>query len=160
MLGMRRVEIAFALVIVLWGSLMLRESTHLAVGWGPGGPGSGFFPFWLSVGLIVAALAVLAQAVRGDGDTQERRRFIPTGAFPLLLRAMLPVAGAVLAMELVGFYLAAALYLAYSTRWIGRLRWALVLAVSLLFPLAVRLVIERWFLVPLPKGYFAIPLPF
>ena len=52
--GLLLLGIAFA----AWG---LRRYTY----WGPTGPGSGFFPFWL--GLIMAALAawLLLGAIRG-----------------------------------------------------------------------------------------------
>lgn len=157
---MRAAEIVWALVLAAWGGLMLRESARLDVGWSASGPGPGFFPFWLAVGVMLSALAVALQAAWRAGDAGPRQPFLPPGALPPLLKAGLPVAGAMLVMEAVGFYVAAALYLAGSMRWIGRLRWPVVLAVSVAFPLGIRLVIERWFLVPLPRGYFEIPLPF
>lgn len=155
---MRAAEIVWALVILAWGTLMLREALRLDVGWGASGPGAGFFPFWLALGVMLSALAIV---VRGLGTRPRRSEpFLPPGALGPLLQVVLPVAGTMLAMEVVGFYVASALYLAVSMRWIGRLGWRPTLLVSVAFPLAVRLVIERWFLVPLPKGYFAIPLPF
>ena len=158
---MKRAQIICALAILAWGALMLRESTRLNIGWGTSGPGAGFFPFWLSVGLIVCAGAVVVQAIRGGRSSDPAKsRFIPTGALPSLLKVVLPIAGMILTMEIVGFYLAAALYLGFVMRWIGRHGWPLVIGVSLLFPLATYFVIERWFLVLLPKGYFEIHLPF
>jgi hypothetical protein len=37
-------------------------------------------------------------------------------------------------------------------KWLGRYDWPLVAAVSLGVPLAVFLIFEKWFLLPLPKG--------
>jgi hypothetical protein len=79
---------------------------------------------------------------------------------PSLLKVVLPIAGMILTMEIVGFYVAAAFYLGLSMRWLGRHAWPLVIGVSLLFPLATYLVIERWFLILLPKGYLGRLLPF
>ncbi|MBI2460628.1 MAG: tripartite tricarboxylate transporter TctB family protein [Candidatus Rokubacteria bacterium] len=73
---------------------------------------------------------------------------------------VLQIAGMILVMEVVGYYVAAALYLGLSMRWIGRHGWPLVVGVSLLFPVATYLVMERWFLISLPKGYLGGYLPF
>jgi putative tricarboxylic transport membrane protein len=155
----KRAEVLCALAVLLWGGLMLREALRLDIGWERSGPGAGFFPFWLSVGLLLSAAAVLVQALR-RGGAGAARPFIPEGALPSLLKVALPIAGTILLMHLVGFYVAAALYLAGSARWIGRHAWPLVLAVAVAFPLATYVVIERWFLVALPKGSLGGFLPF
>lgn len=158
---MRKAEIVCALALLAWAGLMLRESTRLNIGWEPSGPGAGFFPFWLAVGLAVSSAAVLVQALRSrPSPGTVKRRFIPEGAAPSLLKVILPIAGMILATEVVGFYVAATLYLGLSMRWIGRHAWPLVIGVSLLFPLATWVVIERWFLILLPKGSLGDFLPF
>ncbi|MBI4608532.1 MAG: tripartite tricarboxylate transporter TctB family protein [Candidatus Rokubacteria bacterium] len=156
---MKRAEIICALAVLAWAGLMLREATRLNIGWESSGPGAGFFPFWLSAGLAIFAVVVLIQTLRA-ASSAPKKRFIPAGALPSLLKVVLPIAGMILAMEIAGFYLAAALYLAFVMRWIGRHPWPLVIGVSFLFPLATYFVIERWFLVLLPKGYLEIRLPF
>ncbi len=158
---MRRAEIVCALALLAGAGLMLRESTRLNIGWEPSGPGAGFFPFWLTVGLGISAGAVLVEALRsGAPSGSSTRQFIPEGALPSLLKVVLPIAGLILTMEILGFYLAAVLYLGLSMRWIGRHGWPLVIGVSLLFPLASYVVIERWFLILLPKGSLGVSLPF
>lgn len=140
---------------------MLRESLQVSIGWEESGPAAGFFPFWLSVGLIVCSTIVVLQAgIRWLSGEREERRFVPLDSFPSLLKAILPVAAMLLAMEIVGFYVAGALYLVFSIRWIGRNSWPFTIAVAVLFPLATWVVIERWFLILLPKGLLADILPF
>jgi putative tricarboxylic transport membrane protein len=51
-----------------------------------------------------------------------------------------------------GIYLASAILIAVFMTWFGRYRWALTAAVSIGVPVAVYLLFENWFLVPLPKG--------
>jgi len=158
---MRPAEILCALGLLAWAGLMIWQSTQLDIGWGASGPGAGFFPFWLSVGLALSALAILARALRRGPDAgSAKTRFLPAGALPSLLKVVLPIIGMVVAMQVVGFYLAAALYLAFVMRLIGRHGWPLVLGVSALFPVGIYLVIERWFLVILPKGYLGLRFPF
>ncbi len=55
-------------------------------------------------------------------------------------------------MHFIGLYLAAALYLAFYMRWVGRHPWSLVLSLAIGIPLVTFLVFEKWFLVPMPKG--------
>ncbi|MBI3028991.1 MAG: tripartite tricarboxylate transporter TctB family protein [Candidatus Rokubacteria bacterium] len=154
---MKRAEVACVLAILIWTGLMLREAMRLNIGWEASGPGAGFFPFWLSTGLALSAAAVLVRALRSPPT---ERPFFPRGALPSLLKLAVPIAGMILAMQVVGFYLAGALYLGVSMRWLGRHRWPLVVGVSLLFPVAVYFVIERWFLVGLPRGYLDLRPPF
>jgi hypothetical protein len=51
-----------------------------------------------------------------------------------------------------GLYLGGALYLAGYMIFVGRQRWVTVLLVSVLLPLALFFIFERWFLLPMPKG--------
>lgn len=159
---MRQAEILCALgLLVVAGLTLWQSAAHLYIWWGPSGPGSGFFPFWLSVGLGLCALGILAKALRMRPDAAPAKtRFIPEGALPSLLKVVGPIVGMILVMQVVGFYLAAAIYLAVVTRWLGRHSWPVVLGVSLLFPVAVYLVIEQWFLVVLPRGYIDFRMPF
>ena len=52
----------------------------------------------------------------------------------------------------LGLYVAAALYIAFYMRWVGHHRWLTVAVLSVGIPLAVFVVFEKWFLVPMPKG--------
>jgi putative tricarboxylic transport membrane protein len=63
-----------------------------------------------------------------------------------------PAVAAVGLMEWLGLYVAAALYLGFYMRWVGRHSWSLVIVLSLGIPLATFLIFEEWFLVPMPKG--------
>jgi hypothetical protein len=63
-----------------------------------------------------------------------------------------PAAGFVVLVQLVGLYVAAAVYMAGYMRWIGRYPWPPIIAVSLAFPVITFVVFETWFLVPMPKG--------
>lgn len=158
---MRTANIVCALAILVWGGLMLRESLQVSIGWEESGPAAGFFPFWLSVGLIVCATVVVLQAsIPRLAREKEEKPFFPPGSLPSLLKVVLPVAAMLLAIEVVGFYVAGALYLTFSMRWIGRHSWLFTAAVAALFPLAIWMVIERWFFILLPKGMLGAILPF
>jgi hypothetical protein len=63
-----------------------------------------------------------------------------------------PAAAFVVLTQVVGLYVAAALYMGGYMRWIGRHTWVAVALVGLGFPLVTFVVFEKWFLVPMPKG--------
>jgi uncharacterized membrane protein HdeD (DUF308 family) len=85
---------------------------------------------------------------------------MPSGSLKPVLCVGIPAALMVLLTYFIGLYLAAGLYLAVYMRWIGRHRWATVVVVSILLPLAGYLLFEQWFQIPLPEGSLTARLGF
>src|SRR5258705_261945 len=56
---MRTADIITASLLTLLGAIVLVEAIRLGFRWGPDGPQSGFFPFWLAVILIGHGVAVI-----------------------------------------------------------------------------------------------------
>lgn len=158
---MKRAEIICALVLLAVAGTGLVEAIRLGSGWSPAGPRAGFFPFWLSLILGLCSLANLGKAIRMSAATGgPPKPFVSRKLLKSVLAVFLPMTAAILLFEVAGFYLAAGLYLAFYMRWMSRHSWPAVLAVSLLFPVLTFLILERWFLIPLPKGMFETYLPF
>ena len=145
---MRTADLTTALVLTAGGVLAIWDALRLGIGWGTDGPGSGFFPFWLAVLLIVSCAAIALQAGRRVG----RAPFVTRERLKPVLSTLLPVTGFVVLTQLVGLYVASALFMGFYMRWIGRYPWVAVVTVSVLFPLVTFVVFEKWFLVPMPKG--------
>lgn len=141
-------DLTTAAVLIAGGILVLWDSIRLGIGWGTDGPKSGFFPFWLAVLMIVACLGIVLQAVR----RADRTPFVARGALGPVLKVLLPGTAFVLLTQLIGLYVAAAVYMAFYMRWIGRHSWPAVVLVSVGFPVVTFLIFELWFLVPMPKG--------
>jgi len=55
-------------------------------------------------------------------------------------------------LRYLGIYLGGAIYLAGYMIFVGRQHRVTVALVSILLPLAMFFIFERWFLLPLPKG--------
>lgn len=145
---MRAADLATAGALFLLAGIVLMDAIRLGIGWGTDGPKSGFFPFWLAVLALTACVAIAAQAVRRrQGGT-----FITREQATPVLKVLGPAAGLVLAMQVIGLYVASALYIGLYMRWIGGHRWATVVALGLGIPLVTFVIFERWFLVPMPKG--------
>jgi putative tricarboxylic transport membrane protein len=145
---MRAADLATAGVLFLLAGVVLFDAIRLGFGWGSDGPQSGFFPFWLAIAAMVACVAIMARAAR-RADT---KRFLTREQAIPVMKVLAPAAGLVIAMQVIGLYVASALYIGLYMRWIGRHRWSAVLALSIAIPLVTFVIFERWFLVPLPKG--------
>jgi putative tricarboxylic transport membrane protein len=145
---MRAADLVTALALIGLGVIVIVDALRLGIGWGLEGPQSGFFPFWLAVGMVIAATVILVQTLRRG----------PTGVFVTVARlrpvlaVLLPATAMVLIMEGLGLYVASALYLAFYMRWVGRHTWPTIVALGVGIPIITFVVFERWFLVPMPKG--------
>jgi putative tricarboxylic transport membrane protein len=145
---MRTADIVTASVLIALGAIVLLEAIRLGFRWGPDGPQSGFFPFWLAMILIGHSVAVVVRAIRRHSE----KPFVTREKLRSVLTVGAPAAALVLATQFIGLYVAAALYLAFYIRGVGRHSWSTAIGLAVCVPLVTFLVFERWFLVPLPKG--------
>ena len=156
---MQRAETTCALILLLIAGVVAREAIRLDIGWGDIGPKGGFFPFWLSVLLALSSLKILVSSLfRHDGDAA--KSFISRSQLWLVLTVLVPIVLVVPAITVAGFYLTAFFYLSLYVWWTGKKPWFVVLSISVLFPAAIYLIFEKWFLIPLPKGMVEPYLPF
>ncbi|HSF06939.1 MAG TPA: tripartite tricarboxylate transporter TctB family protein [Methylomirabilota bacterium] len=151
---MRAAELLTVALLLGLGGVVLFDALRLGIGWGTDGPQSGFFPFWLATALVVTTGAIAIQTlVRGA-----TRPFVTREQMVPVLKVVAPLTGFVVLTDPpgpwsgLGLYVAAALYLGFYMRWVGRHRWPTVLAVAILIPVIAFVIFERWFLVPMPKG--------
>jgi hypothetical protein len=151
---MRTAEMAVALLLLGLSILVAWESRKLDIGWGLNGPGGGFFPFWLAVGLGICGMAVLAQSLRRVVPAL-RGPLVRRGGWGPLLKVTMPAVALVALTEVLGLYLAAALYIGCSMRWIGGYHWLLVLALSIGLPLGSYFIFDKWLLIAMPRGWWA-----
>ena len=145
---MRAADLTTSAVLLLLGAVVLFDAVRLGIGWGTDGPKSGFFPFWLAVVMMAACMAIAVQAVRQRIGAP----FVTREQLAPVLKVLWPAVAMVAATEVVGLYVASALYIGFYMRWIGRHRWSSVFVVAIAVPLLTFVVFERWFLVPWPKG--------
>jgi putative tricarboxylic transport membrane protein len=145
---MRTADIIAASLLTALGALVLAEAIRLGFRWGPDGPQSGFFPFLLAVILIGHSLAIIVRAVRRHSTTP----FTTPAQMRSVLTVAAPAAAMVAVMQFLGLYVASALYLGFYVRRVGRHSWVTALGLAVFVPLAIFVIFERWFLVPLPKG--------
>jgi putative tricarboxylic transport membrane protein len=145
---MRAADLATAAVLMALGGLVIFDAARLGHDWGTDGPKSGFFPFWLALALVVACALIVVQALR----LRSRKPFVSRAQLRPVLSVLLPAAAMVAVMEAAGLYAAAALYIGFYMRWVGRHSWPAIAALALGVPIVTFVIFERWFLVPMPKG--------
>ncbi|HEY7541994.1 MAG TPA: tripartite tricarboxylate transporter TctB family protein [Methylomirabilota bacterium] len=145
---MRAADLATATILVLLGGVVVLDSMRIGTGWGSDGPQSGFFPFWLGVILILASLTIAGRAWRRSTT----KPFVTREQLGPVLKVLWPAVAMVILITPLGLYVAAALYLSFYMRWVGRHGWLAVILCAVGVPLLTFVVFEIWFLVPMPKG--------
>jgi hypothetical protein len=134
---------ALLAVIGVYGSF------KVGVGWADDGPRAGFFPFYISMAVLISCAVNLAKVFLTSDDGEifaEWSQLRQVGA------VVLPTAIYVAIIPYAGMYVASALLIAAFMRWFGGYSWLLSIAIAVAVPIATFLMFEIWFLVPLPKG--------
>jgi hypothetical protein len=144
----RWTEVLVAAVIALFGLITVLGSIKVGIGWGAEGPKSGFFPFYVGAVIILGSAVNLVQAWNNRSDNL----FAEWSQLNKVMSVVIPTAVYVFVLPFTGIYLASAVLIVGFMMWFGSYRWPLALAVGIGVPLALFLMFEKWFLVPLPKG--------
>ncbi|HZO44587.1 MAG TPA: tripartite tricarboxylate transporter TctB family protein [Xanthobacteraceae bacterium] len=145
----RSVEIGVAGAIAVFAIIVIIGSLQVGIGWGAEGPKAGFFPFYIGLLILISSAVNFIRIVT---ETSDRGLFAEWGQLAKVMSVLVPTAIYVALIPWIGIYVASIILIAFFMKWLGSYDWPLVAAVSLGVPLAVFLIFERWFLLPLPKG--------
>jgi putative tricarboxylic transport membrane protein len=148
-LNYRQTEIGTGAVFGLFGLILLVESVRLGAGWGDAGPQPGFFPFVLSLIIVVSSIAA---AWQGWQIRDPKSLFDMPEEVGEVLKVGLPVAVAIILMKWAGFYIACAAYFSFFAWWYGRHRWYLVVPGGIALSIGLYFAFEIGFRVFLPKS--------
>jgi hypothetical protein len=155
----RKMEVIVALALLALSALVVYDSYRLGSKWGDDGPQSGYFPFYIGLLLGAASVATLARVLlkqwrRGDTSSAPSGLFVEWGQLKLVLSVLVPALVYVLAVQLVGMYVASAIYIMLFMRWLGRYSWVKSVAIGFGVSAAIFVLFEIWFKVPLFKGAY------
>ena len=145
----RNVEVGVAGFMALLALVGIYGSLKVGIGWGAEGPRTGFFPFYVSLIVVISCIINIYSAI---ALPETGRLFAEWSQLRRVLSVLVPTAVYVAVIPYTGIYVASALLVGLFMRWFGHYNWAIVIAVSILVPVANFLMFELWFLVPLPKG--------
>ncbi len=151
------VDAVVAVLILIMGGIVIYGSRKLGSEWTTDGPGAGYFPFYIGVILCISGIGVLYQSLAGKEKNTEV--FVDREQLGRVFSVLIPAAVYVGFIQLIGIYVASALYIALFMIILGKysvLKSAIIgIAVNALF----FMMFEVWFKVPLHKGAFD-PLSF
>lgn len=147
----RTMDMVVAALIIALASVFMFDSWRKGIGWVEGqGPAAGFFPFWVSLIMGAASLVNLVRAAAGT-EADGADSFVTQAAAKRVLLVLVPTAVYVALIQLIGIYVASALFIIAFMLASGE-SIVRAIAVGLGVPVALFFMFERWFLVPLPKG--------
>jgi putative tricarboxylic transport membrane protein len=147
----RWAELVVALVFVIAGAVVIIDSYRVGVSWGDDGPKAGYFPHYIGyllglAGVFVATQTLLKWRQRADDV------FVSLEALKPVLLVLVPTIVYVFGIATIGIYVSSALYIALFMIWQGKFSWWKATIVAIGVPVAIFLLFEVWFLIPLPKG--------
>jgi hypothetical protein len=165
----RTVEVTVAVLLFAFGALVIFDSVRLGSGWSSDGPESGYFPFYIGLLICIASLATMGQVLFAQwrarkttfaGAVARRRaQFVAWTPLKQVLSVLIPALVYVLFVQLIGIYVASAIYIALFMVWLGKYPWPRSIVAGVLINAGFFLMFEVWFKVPLFKGTFN-PLAF
>src|SRR5262249_29990686 len=145
----RNVEIGVALFMALLALIGIYGSLQVGIGWGAEGPLAGFFPFYVSVIVLISCAINIIGVLRAANDG---KLFADWGQLRQVCSVLVPTAIYVALVPYAGIYVASALLIAFFMKWFGKYGWPFAIGIAVLVPVMTFLMFELWFLVPLPKG--------
>ena len=150
-LATRWVELVVALLIVAGGAVVVTDSLRLGAKWGSDGPEAGYFPFLVGSALLLSGGWIVANVLwrwrKLAGSV-----FVEWERLKPVLMMLLPSIAYVVLIKFIGLYVASAIFLGAFMVWRGKYGALPTASVALGVPVALFLLFEIWFLVPLPKG--------
>lgn len=129
------------------------HAIELPIGWNAktGGPGGGAFPFWLSLVMLLTALAILIRSFRENTSAPDEPFFDPV-MLPSVLKVTAAVTFTVALIPWVGAYIALPLFVFWYVKIYGRHGWLVTGALSLGIPVFLFFFFEATLKILLPKG--------
>jgi hypothetical protein len=145
------VENIVAGLTMAFGFLIMAGSLQVGIDWGVEGPKPGFFPFYISLFIIIGSIINLVQVNTGQGEVR-RGVFSTWEQLRRVLAVVVPAVAYVAFVPFLGMYVSSVLLIAVFMLWLGGYRLWMTLPIAIGIPVLAYLVFERYFQIPLPKG--------
>lgn len=150
----RTAELVMAIATALISIAFMWKSAELAIGWVPEkGPGSGFWPFWLSAGMLLASLATLVRWFRKiTPESRSHEIYISRGALYVVGISAAAILFLLIATHFIGIYISLLAFLFFYLRIVGRHSWRVTLPLTIGVPVFIFCLFEWALKIPLPKA--------
>jgi len=143
---MKQADIGSSLCLIVIGSLVAWQAQKLSVG-DYHAPGPGFFPFYLSLLLIIAGIAIFIQGLREKPEEEE--------AAPRKMRVAVALAAIFIypfLLEPLGYLLTTFLLMLLCIRMMLTRAWWFAPSLSIAISLFSYIIFKVWLQVLLPAG--------
>jgi len=147
----RTMEAVVAALLFAFGATFVYQSYELGFQWAIEGPQSGFFPFYVALIICGSSLVVFVNALRGKTGKADEA-FVERGQLKKVMQVLIPAAIYVLGVQLIGIYVASAIYIALFMRFLGKYSWVKAVLIAVIITVVLFFMFEVWFQVPLYKG--------
>ena len=149
-ISQKTAEIVTAIIITLFGAVVMWDSYRIGAGWGSDGPETGSFPFYVGLLIVISGIVTTVSAFRADGE--KLGDFVEHEQLKLVMAVLIPSIIYVIAIGFIGIYVASAIFIVAFMMWQGK--FGAVKSISVAVPVNVFLffMFEVWFTIPLPKG--------
>jgi len=155
LISVRVIDIITALLFMVVGFVVMFGSLKLGANWSSDGPEAGYFPFYISVIMLLSSAVNLFQAAIVHKKTES---FVNKESFKQVMAVLLPAIVFVLGVQLIGIYVSSVFYIAFFMVWLGKYRIWKAIVVSVGVSVTLYLLFEFWFQIPLPHGSWFNPL--
>jgi uncharacterized membrane protein YeiB len=151
---MRVGELVTAGVLALLSIYLMYMASANGIGYTAGtGPQGGFWPFWLSLGMLISTGFVMLNWVRrATPQSRSEEPVLDSVGRKTLIMVGGGIIGFVALIDIVSMYGAVAIFLLYYLRLLGRHSWRLTLTMVLLFPLGLFFFFEGLMQITMPTG--------
>jgi putative tricarboxylic transport membrane protein len=142
----RRDLVVAALALAL-GAAAIFESAKLPLGT-VRNPGQGFFPWWISVVIVLLALVLLTQALTPRPSANQHA----PGRIAKVTALLLALAAYTFLLDFLGYMICTFFLVLFMLRAIDLHRWPVALGMALLTAVGSYVMFAVWLSVPLPRG--------
>lgn len=150
LISRRTLEIATALLVTGFGGAIIWGALEFDIGWDDRGPGTGYFPFWVGVVVVIGGIGSLAESLLAR-DLRAVQA-VSSGQLRRALAFLLPLIGFLFVTTFLGLYFGMTLYLLFVMMTQGGYRAPASLGVSVGTSLFFFIVFEKLLKVSLMKG--------
>jgi putative tricarboxylic transport membrane protein len=161
---MRRAELVTAIVLAILSIYLMWKSGEPAWAGEPWfsnisyvsgeGPGSGFWPFWLSAAMLLSCVWIIVNWVRrASPPSRSDDEYLDAYGWLMLVRVGGGVTGFIALVHFIGMYGAMTVFLVYYIYFLGRHSLITTLAIAFGAPVATFFFFDVAMRIVLPKGY-------
>lgn len=146
----RTMDVVVALLFMALAATVMGDSWRIGASWASDGPQAGYFPFYVGLIMFIASTWTLVHALIARHP--DLGNFVDRSQLVSVMQVLVPTTVYVGLIFILGIYVASAIFIAFFMWWLGKYSPARIIPVAVGVPLALFVMFEVWFLVPLPKG--------